>query len=149
MAPHYYCTLDDVKKTGITLPRIIELSNDEKAETVNEENFDGCRKSAADLIDSYCLTRYSARIPFNPVPGVIVTIAAALTKYYLYERKNGVDDKIQKLYDGQIKLLTQISTGIIDLGESGTKVPQDGVNFTAKKPEDRVSHPANLTGYIL
>lgn len=146
---HYYCTIDDVKKTGITMPRIIELSNDSKAETVNEEIFDGCRGSAADLIDSYCLGKYSARIPFDPVPGILVTIAAALTKYFLYERKNAVDDKIQKLYDNQIKQLTQISNGVIDLGESGQKLPQDGVTFTAKTPEDRVSHPDNLAGYIL
>jgi len=146
---HYYCTLDDVKKTGITLPRIIELSNDSKAETVNEEIFNGCRQSAADLIDAYCLGRYSAISSFDPVPGVIVTIAAALTKYFLYERKNAVDDKIQKLYDNQIKQLTQISNGVIDLGESGQKLPQDSVLFTQKLPTDRVSHPDNLTGYIL
>jgi len=149
MADLFYCDLQDVLNTGLTNPLLIQLTNDTKAEEVNEECFDGCRKAAMELINSFAMAAYSGRIPFNPVPETVRTIAASLTKYFLYQRKNGVDDKIQKLYDSQVGLLKMIANGTIKLLAEAQQVTQDGISFTAKSPEDRVSHPDNLTGYIL
>lgn len=151
MTDHYYCDIEDLKKTGLTLPLIIQLSNDSKAEVVNEENFNGCRKTAAALIDSYCLKRYAGKIPFQPpVPEMVIDIAVALTKYFLYRRKNGTTDKeLEKLYDNQIKLLDRISNGTLDLGLGGQKVSEDSIMFTALEPTDRVSHVDNMKGYFL
>lgn len=149
MSDHYYCDIEDLKKKGLSLPRIIELTNDNKSDKIDQDVFDGCRGSAAALIDSYCLNRYKDCIPFNPVPQVIVTIAVLLTKYFLYERKKAADDDINEMYKDQIRQLKDISQGTMDLGLDGKKVTEDSIKFTAKEPTDRVSHLDNLKGYFL
>jgi phage gp36-like protein len=93
------------------------------------------------------MTRYSAKIPFNPVPHAIRTIAAILTAYYLYPMSS-VPEEIQKAYDNQITLLKMLSNGTFKLEQDDTPVQEDSVQFTNKKPENRFFHLTNMPGYL-
>lgn len=151
MAETFYCELSDLKAVGVSEAKIIKLAAEDKDTSgiLNQENFDGCRRSARTMIDGYCMSRYQSKIPFQPVPELIVTIATLLTKFYLYSRKNQVDKQLQKSYDDQILLLKGIAKGVPKLFEDTTGVvSEDSVLFTEKKPEDRAFHPSNIPGYL-
>jgi len=143
-----YCTLEDLKKVGLSEKKIIQLTNDGKADTINEGVLTGCIAAAKTMIDGFAVVKYSAAMPFDPVPGQIKTITAILTKYFLYEFASAVDEKIQKLYDGQMALLRKLSTGTFKLLDvQDKKVKSDGVTFTQKKPTDRAFHPSKLGAF--
>jgi phage gp36-like protein len=128
----FYCELDDVKGTGVTEEKIIKLSQEkgDQSGVLNQENFDSCRESARSLIDSFCTSKYSRKLPFSPAPEVITLIASQLTKFFLYSRQNALTDDIQKIYDNQIKLLEKVSKGTIKLFEDTTGVvSEDSIQF--------------------
>jgi phage gp36-like protein len=100
------------------------------------------------MINGFVANRYAGALPLQTVPPQLVTIATLLTKYFLYELKSAVDEKIQKMYDNQVSLLKQISNGTFKLLELETTAPvrNDGVQFTNKTPADRVF--ASPEGYF-
>ena len=150
MAETFYCELADVKGIGLPEATIIKLAAETGHTTgvLNQANFDSCRKSARALIDSFCLANYQAKIPFNPVPETVGTIAASLTKYFLYRRKNALTKELQTDYDNQVSLLKMISKGTIKLYAETGPVSEDTIQFTDKEPEDRAFHISNLQGYL-
>jgi phage gp36-like protein len=151
MSEVFYCTLDDVKGVGVSEKKIIRLAAEDgdKSGILDQANFDACRRSARSIIDSFCMSKYQVKIPFSPVPTTIITIAALLTKYRLYSRKEAITKTIQEEYDNQIDLLKMISKGTMKLFEDTTgPVSEDSVDFTDKDPTDRKFHPDNIPGYL-
>jgi phage gp36-like protein len=144
-----YCTIEDLKSTGVTETKLIQLTNDGKAETVNTDVLDNAIKAADSMIDGYLATRYAGAMPLTTVPQQITTISTQLTKYFLYQLKDAVTDKLQKVYDNQVALLKQIANGTFRLTELETSTPvrQDGVTFTNKSMSDRV-FTTSLEGYF-
>jgi phage gp36-like protein len=152
MSEVFYCTLADVKGVGVSEKKIIHLAAEDgdKSGIIDQGNFDACRRSARSVIDSFCMSKYQAKIPFSPVPTIIITIAAKLTKFWLYSRKDAISKTIQTTYDKQIALLEKISKGTMKLYEDTTgPVSQDSVDFTDKDPTDRAFHPDNIQGYFI
>jgi phage gp36-like protein len=146
MAEIFYCQLADVIEQGVSEGKIIKLTDGDGA--VDMDIFNGCRRAAASEVDGYAMVKYSDRIPFQPVPPAIVTIAAILTKYYLYQRKNSVDESLEKLYQQQVDKLKRLAAGTFKIAQDNVEVKSDGVNFTNKTPTDRAFHPDNIAGYI-
>lgn len=140
----FYCELADIP---LDQDKIISLcAEKDDSDILNQENFDGCRRDARSLIDGYAMTRYSKMIPFNPIPAIVKKIAKSLSKYFLYGRKNQVDEDLRKEYDAQIELLEGIQDGTIKLEQDDQPVAEDSIQFTKKTDEDRVFF--NLPGYM-
>jgi phage gp36-like protein len=145
MPETYYCEVADMKGVGISEQKLIQLTNGTDA--IDQEVFDSARRSATAQINGFAMNRYTGKIPFNPVPDAIRTIAAILTAYYLYPRSS-VPEEIQKAYEDQISLLKMLSNGTFKLEQDDTPVTEDTVQFTNKKPEDRAFHLDNMPGYL-
>jgi phage gp36-like protein len=114
---------------------------------INQEVFDTALRSATATVNGFAMNKYSAKIPFNPVPDAIRTIAAILTAYYLYPRSS-VPKEIAEAYSEQMSLLKMLSNGTFKLEQDDTPMSEDSVQFTDKKPEDRYFHLTNMPGYL-
>lgn len=145
----YYCELKDVQGV-LSSTDIIQLAADENDEpgVLNQKNFDDCRESATSEIRSYLMVKYPEQMPFATVPNLIRTIAKLLTKYYLYERKNALDETLTEVYDNQVEKLEKLAKGTLKLGEFGKRIDSDGVTFTKKEATDRPFHINNMGGYL-
>lgn len=141
----FYCDILDMKGVGISEQKLIQLTNGSDA--VDQETFDSARRSATAQINGFAMNKYSEKIPFQPVPDAIRTIAAILTAYYLYPRSS-VPEEIENAYDKQVTLLKMLSDGTFKLEQDNTPVQEDSVQFTNKKPEDRAFHLDNMSGYL-
>ncbi len=148
MPETFYCELQDVIGVGVSMEKLIQLTDDNKTGQYNQEIFDTCRRAADSQINGFAMVKYSEKIPFNPVPTAIRTIATILTKYYLYFRRSAIDEKLQEAYDNQVSLLKMLSAGTFKLEQESTPVTEDTVLFTDKKPEDRYFHIDNMSGYL-
>lgn len=91
----------------------------------------GVLDDASADIDSYLSQRYE--VPLSPVPRVLVRIACDLARYYLYDDAVTKDSVIDMRYNAAIKMLGQISTGDIKLGEEPEPPvnPEAGATFTS------------------
>lgn len=145
MPETFYCDVPDMKGVGVSEQKLIQLTGG--TDTIDQEVFDTARRSAMAQVNGFAMNRYSEKIPFNPVPDAIRTIAAILTTYYLYPRAS-VPEEIERAYDKQVALLKMMSDGTFDPEQEGTPVQEDSVQFTNKKPEDRAFHPDNMPGYF-
>jgi phage gp36-like protein len=63
-------------------------------------------------IDAYLRTRYT--LPLNPVPTVIVRLAAEIARYRLWS--NNASEEVRNRYKDAIKFLTSVSQGEVQLG---------------------------------
>jgi phage gp36-like protein len=146
MAEIFYCELADVIEQGVSEEKIIKLTDGDGA--VNQDIFDGCRRAATSEIEGYAMVKYSDRVPFQPVPPAIVTIAAILCKYYLYQRKGNVGEQLEKLYLQQVDKLKRLAAGTFKIAQDNVEIKADGIKFTNNKPTDRKFHPVNMEGYL-
>lgn len=70
---------------------------------------------ARDTIDSYISGRYT--LPLSPVPPVLQRVACDLARYYLYDDQ--VTDPVKARHDACVKILSDVSTGKVQLGAEG------------------------------
>jgi phage gp36-like protein len=145
MPETFYCEIADLKGVGVSEQKLIQLTNG--TDYINQDIFDTARRSATAQVNGFAMTRYSGKIPFNPVPDAIRTIAAILTAYYLYPRSS-VPKEIADAYKEQISILKMLANGTFKLEQDDTPVTEDSVQFTNKKPEDRAFHLDNMPGYL-
>ena len=144
----FYCELTDVIGTGVSEQNLIDMTNDGEATAVDQDVFDACRVSATSMIDSFAAVLYSEEIPFTPVPPSLVTIAAQLTKYFLYSRNDAVSEAMETVYEQQMSILKLLAAGKFRItGVSGNKVKKDTILFSKKSPGDRAFAPGKMGGY--
>lgn len=134
----FYCTQNDVIATGVSLTKLIELTDDTDSGVVDQSVFDGCRQSAKEMIDPYAAAKHASRMPFSEVPGIIRTLAADLTKYHLHKRRDNVTEDIGELYERCERQLDKIASGKIKLFKnSGDTVRRDSILWKARSKDDR------------
>jgi len=132
-----YCTLDDLK-AQIPEQNLIDLTDDEGTGQINQSRVDAAIQNATDIINGYVGGRYA--VPFDPVPGLIRTIAVDITLYKLYERRfeTEMPETMTMRYKNALKLLEQIQKGMIMLGVSASTGSESAVYRTNMASEDRI-----------
>jgi phage gp36-like protein len=115
-----------VEELDIPQVLLIQLTDDEQAGEVSYDRAEAAIKDAAALVDSYCSARYA--VPFtDPVPPVVVQLTKDLSSYHLYKRRGMIPDDIKELYKNAMKVLADISRGLVKLGvEVEPEGPQGG-----------------------
>jgi phage gp36-like protein len=110
-----YCTLNDITQ-AVPVTTVINLTDDAGSGAVDQGKVDTAIADAAAEIDSYCATRYT--VPFAVVPAIIRKTAADIAVYNLYSRcAEKVPETREARYKASVKLLENISKGIVTLGE--------------------------------
>lgn len=136
-----YCSLDDLK-SGVSEKQLLQMANDGKTavtvemlkaleaegdlgDATEDEQaaaaatlsvIDQEREQSQGEIDGYCARRL--KVPLEPVPPFIKSLAVTITVYRLYARKavDKVPEVWQKRYDAAVRSLENISKGVISLG---------------------------------
>lgn len=112
-----YCTQTDIEAL-VPTQRLVELTNDEAdGTTVDEDVLLSVQEGADGIIDGYLASRYE--VPLTTVPVMIREISKDLTAYKLFQRRAlEIPETVNALYRNSIKLLQDISTGVVSIGVS-------------------------------
>ncbi len=109
-----YCTLDDLKNM-IPEGVLIQLTDDEGTDAVDQDAIDDAVAQADAEIDSYCGTRYT--VPFVTVPDVVKKASVDIAIYNLYSRRvEEIPQTRTDRYKNTVRLLEAISRGTISIG---------------------------------
>jgi phage gp36-like protein len=141
----YYCDEVDLGKTenGVS-DTLLRLCDDKGAGTWNDDcqkKFDGLRKAATDLINSYAVKKY--KVPFENVPGTIREICKVIFWYKLYATRSAATEQMRKDYEDQVKFLEKLSrneVGILELDqqtEQESQVKPKARIFSNRSKSDR------------
>lgn len=108
-----YITLDDLTMR-LPMERIIALTDDDGVGLVSQPVVDHVIDVASSEIDGYVGTRY--RVPLETPHPIIRKICQDLAIYYLHLRLDRVTDDVKYAYDNAVRLLRDISRGVVTLG---------------------------------
>ena len=125
-----YCTLADIDASNTDL---VDLTDDNGSGGIDQTVIAKAIANVGELIDGYLRGRYS--LPLNPIPGLLVPLAADMALYSLYARKPrlSIPDSLDKKNSGAIKILENIQNGKILLGVSSPEqVLTDGPRSMVK-----------------
>lgn len=141
-----YCTLTDIEKL-LPTETIIQLTDDENLEAVNQSRVDEAIAGADAEIDSYCGSKYS--VPFATVPDIVKKISVDISIYNLYSRRlEEMPETRSDRYKNAIRQLEGIAKGIISIGEDPEPAaPTQGGVETNKTESDRVFTRDSLNGF--
>jgi len=133
-----YCTINDLVD-AITAKTLTQLTDDAGAGTYDSDVLTAEIANGQEEMDPYLRTRYSAKMPFVVIPGMLKAINVDIALYRVYKRRGKVPQLYVDAYDKVIKKLENIAKGLIDLGDSTAPLAEDNdsVTFTNKTPEDR------------
>ncbi|MBN1830288.1 MAG: DUF1320 domain-containing protein [Deltaproteobacteria bacterium] len=95
---------------------LIQLTDDDDLGVVDENIVTQAIADADAEIDGYCGKRYD--VPFLTVPAIIEKISVDIAIYNLYARRKGAPEDREKRYQNAVKFLTNVSKGLISLGEN-------------------------------
>jgi len=142
-----YCTLTDIKKL---LPEetVIQLTDDEGLDAVNQARLDESISQADAEIDSYCGGRYA--VPFTTVPDIVKKISIDIAIYNLYSRKvEEIPETRADRYKNAIRQLEGITKGLISIGEAEAPPAStsEGGAGTNKTESDRTFTKDKLNGF--
>lgn len=141
-----YSTLTDISN-AITESSVLQLTDDEGVNEINESRVSAAISFADELINGYLRSRYT--LPLGSTPPMIKDLSVNIAVYKLYDRRfpANMPDSIQKKYDGSIKLLESIQKGIISLGVEAVSEPAEGGFKTNKTSSDRIFSKEILDNY--
>lgn len=101
---------------------LIQLTDDEKLGTVNDDRITSALTRSAAMIDGYCGKRYE--VPFDPSLGFmdfIKSLDLDIAIYNLFSRKENVPENRKDRYKNAEKTLVQIAEGKVTLGAADKK----------------------------
>jgi phage gp36-like protein len=135
-----YITLDDLTMR-LPLERVIALTDDDGIGLVSQPVVDHAIDVASSEIDGYVGTRY--RVPLETPHPIIRKICQDLTIYYLHLRLDRVSDDVKYAYDNAVRLLRDISRGVVTLGVEPEPEASGHLRMTVCAP-DRMFGPDDL-----
>lgn len=108
-----YCTAADIEASEQDL---IELTDDGGLGVIDQGVIDRAIATAGELIDGYLRGRYT--LPLDPVPGLLIVLAADIVLYRLYGRRSrlAISESLTDKYKNALKVLENIQKGIVSLG---------------------------------
>lgn len=123
---------------------VIELTDMSATGEVDEDVLNEALTDAHDLINSYVGKRH--KLPLTTVPSLLVRLNCELARYYLYQ-KSSVPDEIQKSYDACLKTLSDISKGVIWLGEELDDKPKPADDVVFISGNDEMFSKKSMVGF--
>lgn len=138
-----YCTKVDLL-LQISEAVLIQLTDDVDVGVVDDSVVTGAIGDADDEIDSYCGGRYS--VPFVTIPGIIKKISVDIAIYNLYARRKGAPDDRKIRYDAAVRLLRDVSRGLVTLGADAPSPVTTG-DTVAVSGNDRLFTRGNMSGF--
>ncbi len=139
-----YCTAEDLTER-LSNDELIQLTDDAGTGVVNQDIVSRAISAAQDTIDGYLRGRYT--VPLVSVPGLIKNIAADLTAYKLFKRRNQlvVNEAKELMYKKAVAQLKDIQAGVILLETAaGAALPPKPLMKTNKRPSDRIFDKSKL-----
>ncbi len=131
-----YCALADLEKQ-IKEAELIQLTDDDGTDILNEDITDQAIADADAEIDSYCATVYDD-LPFSTVPVMIRKCSVDIAIYNLFSRRRGApEDRLQRYRDA-IKFLTNVSNGTVSLGSDAPAEDDDAGPEATTVKSDRI-----------
>lgn len=142
----------------LTVQEYIDRSYQDETERLANENevLDGnidateanivtlCITDASGLVDSYLRGRY--QIPLSSIPELIKRLTFQFSRFFLYEKKNLIDDNSFLIYDRAINELKRIAKGeiILDIAKLSVEQSNRQIKYTKGTP---LFSKENLVGY--
>lgn len=123
---------------------LTQLTDDEGIGSVNDTRVDAAIEDAEGEADGYLAVRYTT--PLSPVPAIIKKFAVDIAVYNLFARRDVVPEMREKRYDNAIKFLSNVSKGVVLLGDDAPAETGTG-NTIEFKNQDRVFSRDNLKGF--
>lgn len=96
------------------------------------------------VIDGYLAGRYA--LPLAETPPQLLDLALSIAIYKLHP--SAPDPKIEKDYDGALKTLVQISTGVVRLPAAGIEPAAATSSGVETIDREREMSPESLRGFI-
>ena len=130
-----YCTQTDIEEQ-LSPAELIQLTDDAGAGTLDSTVLARAIADADAEIDAYLYQNYST--PLSSVPAIVRKLSVDIAIYHLCSRRPvGMPDIRKARYDLALKMLKDISTGLISIGALPPTLPGDGPKSTGAR-DDRI-----------
>lgn len=121
---------------------LIQLTDDAGTGAIDAVRIDKAIQGASSIVDGYLAATY--QLPLARVPDNIVDLTCTIARFKLW--RSTPPDNIQKAYDGAVKMLGEISRGIVKIDAGEREQPaRDGAIVT--EGGRRVFDRDKLQGY--
>lgn len=114
-----YATLDDMQRR-FSEAELIDLTDRGGLGVIDSAVLDAALNDAKATINGYLAARYP--LPLSTVPDVLSRVSCDLARYYLYDER--ATEQVTKRHDDALKLLKQLSEGVVTLGLPSTDTPE-------------------------
>jgi phage gp36-like protein len=138
-----YCAKSDLL-LQISEAVLIQLTDDNGQGAVVDSVITTSVSDADDEIDSYCGGRYT--VPFAAAPGIIKKLSVDIAIYNLYARRKGAPEDRKTRYDAAVRLLRDVSRGLVTLGADAPSPVTTG-DTVAVTGNDRLFTRDKMSGY--
>lgn len=141
-----YCAQSDILEQ-IDEDVLIGLTDDDDDGDVDDDKVTRAIADADAEIDSYCGARYT--VPFTTVPAIIRKMSVEIAIYNLYARRKGASESREKRYNNAIRLLRDVSKGVVSLGadDPDGSPPDTNAPQMATTNPDRIFSREKLKGF--
>ena len=139
-----YCAQSDLLEQ-ISDDKLTQLTDDADTGSIDADVITRSIADADAEIDGYCGRRYT--VPFTTVPAIIRKVSVDIALYNLYARRKGAPDDRQSRYDNAIKLLLNVSKGLITLGADDPDSTPASSNTPEISQSDRIFTRDKMSGF--
>ena len=120
----------------LTERQLVQLTQDTAgSSSVDETVLDAHLTAAEAEVEGYVGARFA--LPLASPLQILVSVAARIARYRLHSRRPGtITETLQRDYDGAVKLLRDIATGIVTVGTQPEPAanPERVVRVSARAP---------------
>jgi phage gp36-like protein len=145
-----YAAISDLVPLRLTQAELVQLTDDNNTQQVNEATVNAALEEASGRVESYCRSRYVTPLqPSDDVKGMTLDIAV----YLLFSRRRNFksSETVRTRYEDAITFLKDISAGRASLDQPATQaLPQSSSAGPEISERDRHLRfrEHNLEGYI-
>ncbi len=119
MAQVMYATPDNML-SRFGEDELIALTDRTGSGSIDSERLLSALSDAAATLNGYLAARYP--LPLPTVPDVLTRLCCDIARYYLYD--DAANDQVSKRHDDALKMLKQLSDGVVTLGLPDTQLPE-------------------------
>lgn len=142
-----YCSQSDIERKRIPTDTLIQLTDDNGVGEIDAEIVAGACNDATVLVDSYLRGRYP--LPLNPIPPIVVTIAADLAAFDLYGLRPQfeIPKTIADRRGTALQLLARIQDGKMPLYDESTQAAVTSTSAPSITGPERLFTRKSMRGF--